>query len=403
MLQPNTNRRYLEPVSADELAFLGDPSVGRARALIDSILGHSRTPLRSLPGLAARLGVGTVSVKDEGERLGLASFKAMGGAYAVFRVVQEAAQRAFAGPVPGDRLLDQDVRAVAESLTVCCATDGNHGRSVAMGAKLIGCRAVIFLHHGVSTARERAIRQLGAETVRVDGSYDDSVEMAARQAAGCGWTMVTDTSWPGNEHVPALVMQGYGVIAAEVADEIETPTHVFLQAGVGGFAAAVAGYFALRTARRPAVIVVEPERAACLYRSNQKGERTATVPARPTVMAMLDCHQPSLLAWSVLERVADYFMTVEEGDALDAMRLLASPAQGDPPIVSGESGGAGLAGLLVAARGGWFERLGLDARSRVLLFNTEGATDPDLYHAIVGREPEQVRSAAAPMQPHGQS
>ena len=173
------------------------------------------TPLHALPALAAELGVGAIHVKDEGFRLGLGSFKALGGAYAVIRLVLEEACAAARPRRRRRRRCTPEVRAVAAGMTFACATDGNHGRSVAQGAQLVGARAVIFVHGGVSDERVAAIARFGAEMIRVAGTYDDSVPEAARVAAEKGWTVVSDTSWPGYERIPGLVMQGYTAMVRE--------------------------------------------------------------------------------------------------------------------------------------------------------------------------------------------
>jgi diaminopropionate ammonia-lyase len=274
-----------------------------------------------------------------------------------------------------------------------CATDGNHGRSVAQGAGLVGARSVIFVHAGVSRERVEAIARLGAEIVEVEGGYDHAVREVARVGAERGWKIVSNTSWPGYERIPGLVMQGYTVIVREALRHLaEPPTHVFLQAGVGGLAAAIAGHMAILLGlKRPKTVVVEPTRSACIYASAEAG-RPATIPHRgPTVMTMLECAEPSLIAWRVLSRVGDAFMTVEEEDAVAVMNRLARPKGNDAAIVAGESGGAGLAGLIRAAGDiGMRAALGLDAASRVLIINSEGATDPDRYAELVGMAPQDI-------------
>jgi len=284
-------------------------------------------------------------------------------------------------------------------MTFACATDGNHGRSVAQGAGLVGARSVIFVHSGVSNERVAAIARFGAEMVRVAGDYDQSVREAARVAAARGWTVVSDTSWPGYERIPGLVMQGYTVIVREALKRLpRPPTHVFLQAGVGGFAAAVAGHLAIMLgADRPKAIVVEPARAACVYATAKAGRPLTIVHSKPTVMAMLECYEPSLVAWRVLSRIGDAFMTVDEEDAVSVMNRLARPLGDDPAIVSGESGGAGLAGLIRAAGDKKMRAaLGLDSSSRVLIINSEGATDPVRYAELVGMAPQEVAQARQP-------
>ena len=345
------------------------------------------TPLHALPALAAELGVGGILLKDEGHRFGLGSFKALGGAYAVHRLVLEAAAEQLGRPVEASELESPEVRAVAAGMTFACATDGNHGRSVAHGAALVGARAVIFMHAAVSDARVAAIARFGAEIVRVDGTYDDSVSEAARVCVEQGWIALSDTAWPGYERIPGLVMQGYTVMVREALEQMPAPpTHVFVQAGVGGLAAAVAGHLADRYGdARPTLVVVEPARAACLYASAE-ARRLVRIPhGEPTVMAMLECYEPSLVAWRILTRAADAFMTVDEDDAIAVMNRLARPAGGDPAVIAGESGGVGLAGLIRAA-GDAASRalLGLDSDSIVFVVNTEGATDPARYRELVG-------------------
>src|SRR5438128_1446787 len=218
-------------------------------------------------------------------------------------------------------------------------TNPDYGRSVAQGAQFVGARAAIFVHSGVSDERVAAIARFGADMIRVDGSYDDSVREAARVAEAKGWTVVSDTSWPGYERIPGLVMQGYTTMLREALAALpEPPTHVFVQAGVGGVAAAVAGHLAvIMGSRRPTFVVVEPARAACILATARADRMVRIDPGEATVMAMLECYEPSLVAWRVLSRVADAFMTVEEADAVAAMNRLARPVAGDPAIVAGES------------------------------------------------------------------
>ncbi|MCT9000560.1 diaminopropionate ammonia-lyase [Chelativorans intermedius] len=350
---------------------------------------HAATPLVPLPGLAASLEVAGIDLKDEGQRLGLKSFKALGGAYAVARLVHEHVEARLGRKVAPSELRDEAVRPIAGELTVCCATDGNHGRSVAAGARLFGCRCVIFLHEGVSKGREQAIAGFGAEIRRTDGNYDASVAEATEVAEREGWTTVSDFSWPGYERIPGLVMQGYTVMLAEIAEQMQAPyTHIFVQGGVGGLAAAVAGYFHDWLGKdRPKLVVVEPDRAACLQASAEQGERLEIAAGDSTVMAMLECYEPSLIAWQILEKSADAYIDIPDGAAVDMMRRLARPAGGDPALEIGESGVAGLAGLaMAAAQPELRARLGLDGGSRILVIGTEGATDPVLYRQLVGDE-----------------
>jgi diaminopropionate ammonia-lyase len=386
MLIVNALPEHRQPLAAEDAATLGVAAADEVERFLTFREGYAPTPLVALSGLAGALGVQSIHIKDEGQRLGLGSFKALGGSYAVIRLVLEKAAVELGRPVDVSELQSPEVRGVAAGLTVACATDGNHGRSVAQGAELVGARCVIFVHAGVSDERVAAIARFGAEMVRVDGTYDDSVAEASRVAEREGWTIVSDTSWPGYERIPGLVMQGYTALLREALRELPAPpTHVFVQAGVGGIAATVAGHFALVFgAARPRFVVVDPSRAACLVESARAGRPVAVPHTESTVMAMLECYEPSLVAWRILSRAADAFMTVEDEDAIAVMRRLARPVEGDPAVVAGESGGVGLAGLIkVAGDPALREAIGLGPDARVFLINTEGATDPALYDQIV--------------------
>ncbi len=393
MFVENTHPDYRAPLDAVDRETLGPGATDRVARVLAQRTNDGSTPLQALPALARELGLGALHVKDEASRLGLGSFKALGGAYAVIVLVLEEAARRLGRGVDVVELRSADVRAVAATLTFACATDGNHGRSVAQGAAFVGAKSVVFVHAGVSDERVAAIARFGAEMVRVAGNYDDSVAEAARVAEQRGWTIVSDTSWPGYERIPGLVMQGYTLMVREALAQMPSPpTHVFVQAGVGGVAAAVAGHLALLSGdKRPRFVVVDPARAACLYESAKANAPVRIAHGEPTVMAMLECYEPSRVAWRVLSRVADGFMTVDEEDAIAIMRRLAKPAGDDPAIVSGESGGVGLAGLVKSCGDRELrQQLGLDAAARVLVFNTEGATDPKQYEALVGLPPAQV-------------
>lgn len=393
MLLVNQHADYRGPLEPADAEVLGVDAAKTVEHFLHHREGHKPTPLVTLPGLAKQFGVASISLKNEGLRLGLGSFKALGGSYAVIRLVLEEASKRLSRDIDVTELQSEDVKAIASRMTFACATDGNHGRSVAMGAQLVGASCSIFVHSGVSEERISAIASYGAEIIRVNGNYDDSIHEAARVAEERNWITVSDTSWPGYERIPGLVMQGYTALLTEALRQMpEPPTHVFVQAGVGGIAATVAGHFSLLFGEnRPYFIVVDPSRAACIYESARAGHPVKVNHVQDTVMAMLECYEPSLLAWRILSRAADAFMTVEDEDAINAMRLLANPNGSDPAVVAGESGGVGLAALAkIASNMNMREQIGLDAKSRVFLINTEGATDPKLYREFVGETPEHV-------------
>ncbi|NOG69260.1 diaminopropionate ammonia-lyase [Roseicella sp. DB1501] len=357
----------------------------RAKEEITAWPGYAPTPLLALPELAAGARVAEIRWKDEGSRFGLGSFKALGGAYAVMRLLQaELARRGIANAATAAELAEGTYREATQAITVTCATDGNHGRSVAWGAQRFGARCVIFVHAEVSQGRRDAIARYGAEIREVPGTYDDAVRAAQRAAEAERWFVVSDTSYAGYTEVPRDVMQGYRLMAEEAAEALDRPpTHVFIQGGVGGLAAAVSVQMRARyRAEAPRLIVVEPERAACLLASAEAGQPTAIEGELDTLMAGLACGEPSLLAWQELERAAFAWMAVPDESAVDCMKLL---ARREPKVVAGESAVAGLAGLLLAARDPFGRSmLGLEEGSRILLFGTEGATDPALYERLVG-------------------
>ena len=355
----------------------------RAREEIAAWEGYAPTPLVALEDVAKAARLGAIHWKDEGGRFGLGSFKALGGAYAVMKLLQaELAKRGIANSATAAELTDGTHREATRAITVTCATDGNHGRSVAWGAERFGASCVIFVHEGVSQGRRDAIARYGAEIRVVPGTYDDAVRAAQREATERGWHVVSDTSYAGYTEVPRDVMQGYRLMVEEAAEAIPAPpTHVFIQGGVGGLAAAVSVQMRARYGLDgPRIVVVEPERAACLMASAEAGEPISVEGELDTLMAGLACGEPSLLAWQELERAGFAFMAIPDASAVDCMRLL---ARRQPKLVAGESAVAGLAGLLLAAREPFARgALGLTPESRVLLFGTEGATDPELYEKL---------------------
>lgn len=358
------------------------------------------TPLWNLPDLAQRLGVGELRLKDESKRSTLNSFKALGAPIALVRLVA----RRIPGIEPTEVLRGSSAD-ILRDLVVISATDGNHGRALAAAAQSSGVRCVIVLHKNVCIEREQAIAEFGAEIIRIDGSYDESVNEAARLAVLNGWEVISDTSYEGYETVPRDVMQGYGTIPDELveccnggSDEKSLQfTHVFLQGGVGGMAAGIVSYLhEVMGADRPTIVIVEPDQADCLMQSALQGKPAAATGSVDSLMAGLACGETSPLAWRFLETTADFFITVSDQEAKDAMCTLAHGSAQDLPIVSGESGAAGLAGLVsVAADDAARAQIGLDGHSSVLLISTEGATAPMVYRACVGQSADSVLQAQA--------
>lgn len=397
-LFPNPRVDRIGRYGAQRARILGGEAFDAARREITSWPGYAVTPLHDLRGLAAALGIGELRFKDEGSRFGLGSFKALGGAYAVGRLLAGVIARETGARVGTRELAAGAFRERVRDITVTCATDGNHGRSVAWAARMFGCKCVIYIHEHVSEGRKAAIERFGAEVVRTPGNYDDAVRQADADARRLGRHVISDTSYEGYMDVPRDVMQGYALMAEEALQQWDDamPTHVFLQGGVGGMAAAVCGHFWERAGgERPMTVVVEPDKADCLLRSACAGVPVAVRGELDTMMAGLACGEVSLLAWEILREGADAFASLPDQAAIDCMRLLATAPFGDPRIVAGESAVAGLGALIgAAACPAQRESLGLDAGSRVLLFGTEGDTDPELYRQLVGASAAQISSGS---------
>ena len=393
-----TNPRAQRGPYPDALrAVLNAERAAESRAWLSAWSGiaPTATPLIDLPDQAQQLGVARFAVKDESVRSPLGSFKALGAPIALVRWLLRAHPDLAPQDILSGRAADR-----LRAHTVISATDGNHGRALAAAAQDAGCPCVIVLHAEVSDERESAIAAYGAQIVRVAGNYDDSVREAARLAAANGWQAVSDTSYEGYEDIPCDVMQGYSTIAAEVVEQTAGQpgfTHVLLQGGVGGLAAGLVSYWWERDgAQRPCFIVVEPTQADCLLQSAIQGQAASATGSVDSVMAGLACGDTSPLAWRFLEPGADLFMTVEDADAVAAMRALAAGSAGDMPIVVGESGAAGAAAVrCLRADPALAAQAGLDAQSRVLVINTEGATAPGVYASLVGESAASVLARQA--------
>jgi diaminopropionate ammonia-lyase len=365
-----------------------------ARSFHRQIPGYQISPLKNLPHLAAMLGLGGIWVKDESQRLALNSFKILGGSYAIYRVI-----KSMLGleqqEIPFTELTSGAVRAKLGDITFAAATDGNHGRGVAWAANAMNLHSVIYVHKFTSKARIDAIASYGADVRVVEGTYDDAVRQANIDAQKHGWQVISDTSWEGYEDVPCWVMQGYSTMCNETQEQLAAqgivkPTHIFAQAGVGALAASVIGFYRqLFGVNDPVAVVVEPDKAACLYHSAQigDGQPHSFSGDLDTIMAGLACGDPSPLAWDILRDCADMFLSCPDYVAAKGMRVYGVPLRGDPFIVSGESGAVTLGALMFIMERPELtelrEQLGLDRKSQVLLINSEGNTDPNHFRRVV--------------------
>lgn len=390
----NHFRYLLNPASGTPAAAslsLADTAAAEAAGRFHrGVEGYEPTPLASLSARAAALGLKGLWVKDESRRFGLNAFKGLGGSYAIARYLCARLgipvdERTFS------RLCAPETRASLGELTFVTATDGNHGRGVAWAARVLGHRAVVYMPRGTAPERLENIRAQGAQAEITELNYDDSVRLAARMAEERGWVLVQDTAWPGYEETPTHILQGYTTMAREAEQQLPAPpTHLFLQAGVGSMAGAVAGYFAARMgARRPRIVVVEPDRADCHYRTAAANDGTLhfVTGDMDSMMAGLCCGEPCTLSWPILQSCTDVFVSCGDAYAARGMRLLGRPLEGDPAVVSGESG-AVTAGVVEAIcteprLAPLKAALNLDASARVLLFSTEGDTDRANYRRIL--------------------
>ncbi len=367
----------------------------RARSEIMSWPGYAPTPLVELHGIAKNVGVSGLWYKDEGKRFGMGSFKAIGGGYAVSQIVARHVMRGTGlADITSRDLLSGKHSAAASEITVTCATDGNHGRGVSWAAREFGCRAVVYMASIVSPFRERAMTSLGAEVVRSTGNHDDAAVECRNAAEKNGWYIVSETENASEPAIAADTLAGYSTLLGEITSQLQRtiPTHLFIQAGVGGLAAASALYAAdYWPEQRPVFVVVEARNADCILRSLDAGKPVVVTGDLDTIMAGLAAGEVSSYAWSILKTGADFAMAIPDDAAITTMRLLADTPFGDPAVVGGESGVAGLAAALLALRDeSARERLGITESSRILTIGTEGATDPEVYERLVGRSPDDV-------------
>lgn len=384
------------PKTADtSLPIMSLENVAKARAFHESFPQYSKTPLAKLDHMAEYLGLGGLFVKDESYRFGLNAFKVLGGSFAMANYIAKQTHRDVS-QLPYAVLTSEELRKEFGQATFFTATDGNHGRGVAWAANRLGQKSVVLMPKGSTQTRLENILKEGADATITDVNYDECVRRANAMAEQTpNGVMVQDTAWDGYEEIPSWIMQGYGTMASEADEQLreygcDRPTHIFIQAGVGSLAGAVQGYFANRYPDNPPMVVVmEADSAACLY----KGAKAADGSIRivdgdmPTIMAGLACGEPNTISWDILKNHVSVFTSCPDWVSARGMRLLAAPVKGDPKVTSGESGAVGM-GLLSAVMEqeeyrDLRELLKLDKNSTVLLFSTEGDTDPQRYKEIV--------------------
>ena len=384
---PKSDDRYLSVMDLKQ--------VKQARSFHQSFPQYSITPLAELDGMAARLGLGGIYVKDESFRFGLNAFKVLGGSYAMARYIASEMGEDVS-KMTYDYLTSEQLRKDFGQATFFTATDGNHGRGVAWAANKLGQKAVVHMPKGSTQTRKENIAKEGATVTIEEMNYDDCVRLAAAEAAQTEHgVIVQDTAWEGYEEIPSWIMQGYGTMAAVAAEqlrqrEVSRPTHIFIQAGVGSLAGAVVGYFTnLFPTDPPKFVIMEADAANCLYRGAVAGDGKPRIVSGDiqTIMAGLACGEPNTIGWDILRNHASAFISCPDWVSAKGIRMLAVPLKGDPVVISGESGAVGMAALSAIMREDDYKELRqaleLNRYSQVLLFSTEGNTDPDKYRDVV--------------------
>lgn len=378
-----------------QLPVMALTEITKARTFHESFPQYTQTPLAKLDKMAEYLGVKEIYVKDESYRFGLNAFKVLGGSFAMARYIAKETGRDVSD-LPYSVLTSDQLREEFGQATFFTATDGNHGRGVAWAANKLRQKAVVHMPIGTTQTRLENIRKEGAAVDITDMNYDDCVRLAAKEAAETPrGVVVQDTAWDGYEEIPAWIMQGYGTMAMEASEQLKAygchrPTHVFVQAGVGSLAGAVVGYFTnLYPDNPPTFVVVEADVAACLYKGAAAGDgaiRTVDGDMQ-TIMAGLACGEPNTISWDILKNHVQVFIAAPDWVAAKGMRMLSAPIKGDPQVTSGESGAAPFGALAAMTTMDDYkdlkEAIGLDENSKVLLFSTEGDTDPERYKNIV--------------------
>ena len=376
--------------SGCDLTFLNAQQAAACRNFHKSFPMYSPTPLASLSHTAKALGLGDIYVKDESYRFGLNAFKVLGGSYAIGNYLAKKLGKDIS-QVSYEALVSPEAAQQLGNITFVTATDGNHGRGVAWTANQFRQKSVVYMPKGSAQERLDNIRAEGSDASITDMNYDDAVRLAAKHADEFGWVLVQDTTQENYVDIPTWIMQGYCTMGLEAYEQLpEKPTHIFLQAGVGSMAGAIAGLFAaIYGDDRTIITIVEPNKADCIFRTAEAddGQLHFVTGDMDTIMAGLACGEPCSIGWRVLADYADHFISCPDYAAAKGMRLLGNPAMGDDRVISGESGAAcvGCVAEIMTnpTLASFRDPLKLDQNSRILFFSTEGDTDRENYRSIV--------------------
>ena len=339
--------------------------IDEAYSSISKWEGYAPTPLLSLNKLAKELNLNKIFYKDENKRFNLKSFKALGGAYAVEKITK------------GNK-----------DIVVATATAGNHGRSVAWGAKRLGLKCKIFISENVSDARGQAMSNLGADVIKVKGNYENSLIECIKQSTKNDWQIVQDVAWKDYMLVPKYTMAGYTVMMKEIIDQINQNkiTHIFLQAGVGGMAGAMIAGIARYLTNTPITIVVEPDSAACVMESIKSGKIEKIDIKRESLMGGMSCGEVSLVPWEILKNSVKFCISLPDNDIAITMKLLGNAKFSDEKIIAGENSAPSVISLIAACSDEETKKkLNLNSNSNIMLIGCEGDTDKEMYQKLTNQ------------------
>jgi len=347
------------------LKSLSKKDIDEAHLSISSWAGYSPTPLIELNKLSKELGLNKIFYKDESKRFDLKSFKALGGAYAVEKVSK------------GNK-----------DIVVATATAGNHGRSVAWGAKRLGLKCKIFISEFVSDARGQAMTDLGADVIKVKGNYEKSLIECIKQSTENNWQIVQDVAWKDYMIVPRFTMAGYTVMMREIIDQVKNDqiTHIILQAGVGGMAGAMIAGVARYLNNVPEIIIVEPDSAACVMESVKSGKIEKIDIKRESLMGGMSCGEVSLVPWEIIKNSAKYCISLPDDEIAKTMKLLGNGTFSNEKIIAGENSAPGVISLIASCEDEKIkDKLGLNINSNILLIGCEGDTDQAMYQKLISQ------------------
>jgi diaminopropionate ammonia-lyase len=344
---------------------LSKNDIDEAYSNISKWTGYTPTPLIKLNKLSKELNLNKIFYKDESKRFDLKSFKALGGAYAAEKITK------------GNK-----------AIVVATATAGNHGRSVAWGARRLGLKCKIFISENVSDARGQAMADLGADVIKVKGNYENSLIECIKQSKENNWQIVQDVAWKNYMLVPKYTMAGYTVMMKEIVDQIKNDkiTHIILQAGVGGMAGAMVAGIARYLENVPEIMVVEPDSAACVMESIKTGKIEKIDIKRESLMGGMSCGEVSLVPWEILKNSVKFCISLPDNDIAKTMRLLGNSSFSEEKIIAGENSAPGVISLIASCVDDKIkERIKLNSKSNILVIGCEGDTDKEMYQKLINQ------------------